>query len=407
MKVMKIELEKEKKYLLACSYGPDSMALFTMLLEGNFNFEVAHVNYNLRQESKEETEGLIYFCKAHKINIHIYENKEKITKNLEEKCREIRYNFFNKIYFENRFDCLLVAHNQDDNIETYLLQKKRKNLVNFYGISCKTSLFSMNVYRPLLDWKKSDLTKYCVDNKIPFAIDSSNLEDKFERNKIRHSLVEKMEDTKRKEMIDEINKENQKLKTYLEIANSFDSHKVEDLKQYDDPIFSYILTNMARKIYPNFELSSRLSKEISKVLDSGSPNVTISFKDNFCFIKEYDSFRFDFKSLEKGYSFKVNFGEKIDNDFVFFDSTFDLEKRNLCENDFPIQIRNALPDDEVQISGYIKKVRRLFIDWKMPLSVRKKWPVILNKFNQIVYIPRYQKSFTTDSSLNFYVKIEH
>ena len=47
---------KNSKILLACSYGPDSMALFDMLLKqvGNNGFEVAHVNYRLREESDDE-----------------------------------------------------------------------------------------------------------------------------------------------------------------------------------------------------------------------------------------------------------------------------------------------------------------------------------------------------------------
>ncbi|HOH94654.1 MAG TPA: ATP-binding protein, partial [Bacilli bacterium] len=44
---MQINLDHNKKYLLACSYGPDSMALFSLLLKGNYNFVVAHINYGL------------------------------------------------------------------------------------------------------------------------------------------------------------------------------------------------------------------------------------------------------------------------------------------------------------------------------------------------------------------------
>ena len=36
-----LNLEKNKKYLLACSYGPDSMALFDMLLKEGYRFAVA------------------------------------------------------------------------------------------------------------------------------------------------------------------------------------------------------------------------------------------------------------------------------------------------------------------------------------------------------------------------------
>ena len=45
-----------KTYLLGCSGGPDSMALFALLKENKINFEVAHVNYHLREEADKESE---------------------------------------------------------------------------------------------------------------------------------------------------------------------------------------------------------------------------------------------------------------------------------------------------------------------------------------------------------------
>ena len=61
-------------------------------------------------------------------------------------------------------------------------------------------------------------------------------------------------------------------------------------------------------------------------------------------------------------------------------------------------------NDEYLINGYKVKANRLFIDWKMPLSLRKRWPVIKDKNGNIIYIPRYQKDFKKNESLNFYVK---
>ena len=46
-----LNLDKNKKYLLACSFGPDSMALCEMLRQEKCNFSIAHVNYHLREES--------------------------------------------------------------------------------------------------------------------------------------------------------------------------------------------------------------------------------------------------------------------------------------------------------------------------------------------------------------------
>ena len=56
------KLNKNKKYLLACSYGPDSMALFNLLIKDNIDFDVAIVNYHLREESNLEVAWLKRYC---------------------------------------------------------------------------------------------------------------------------------------------------------------------------------------------------------------------------------------------------------------------------------------------------------------------------------------------------------
>ena len=81
-----LNLEKNKKYLLACSFGPDSMALFDMLLKEGYKFSVAHVNYHLREEADEEESKLRDFCFDHNIGIYVKDVDEGLgDSNLEKK----------------------------------------------------------------------------------------------------------------------------------------------------------------------------------------------------------------------------------------------------------------------------------------------------------------------------------
>ena len=43
-----LKLDKKKKYIVGCSFGPDSMALFFMLLKENYDFVVLNIDYNYR-----------------------------------------------------------------------------------------------------------------------------------------------------------------------------------------------------------------------------------------------------------------------------------------------------------------------------------------------------------------------
>ena len=80
-----LNLDHKKRYILACSYGPDSMALFSLLLKEGYDFDVAHVNYHLREESNAETEGLQQYCEKNKRKLFVLDVKENISRNIEAK----------------------------------------------------------------------------------------------------------------------------------------------------------------------------------------------------------------------------------------------------------------------------------------------------------------------------------
>ena len=119
---MKINLDKNKKYILGCSSGPDSMCLFSLLLKENINFVVANIDYNYREGSIEETELVRNYCEQN--NIDFYTKSVQYSTNFhnfEAWAREIRYDFFNELGEKLNIENILIAHNQDDLIETYLL----------------------------------------------------------------------------------------------------------------------------------------------------------------------------------------------------------------------------------------------------------------------------------------------
>ena len=403
--MIKINLDKNKRYLLACSFGPDSMALFDLLIINKYNFEVAHVNYGLRAEAKEETSKLTQYCEQKGVKLHIYKVEEEITRNIEEKCREIRYDFFQKIIEKHRLDALLVAHNQDDNIETFFLQKNRHNIVEKYGLDETSFIKNYMVIRPLLGVSKADLLKYCDDNGVPYAIDSSNMCDKFLRNKIRHNVVAKMDTNARQVAVEEIKNLNLKL---LESHNriKFENKKnVKELLEYNDEELAYHFTIRCRTYIPSFELSLKQVKEFRNVLMSDKPNVTIKLKKGLFFVKSYDLAEIKILPKETSYAYIIEKPCKFDCEYFALDFTNDASNRNVKDSDYPLTIRNASKDDKVKVKDYYVSMRREFINWKMPSELRSKWPVILNNKGEIIYAPRYNANFKPNLDINFYVKI--
>ena len=91
--MIRLNLDKKETYLLACSYGPDSMALLNLLLNGGYNFAVAHVNYGLREEARFETENLVDFCSKNSIKIYVknVEEKMKVKDRCCLNCKDVGY----------------------------------------------------------------------------------------------------------------------------------------------------------------------------------------------------------------------------------------------------------------------------------------------------------------------------
>lgn len=399
-----LNLDKNKTYLLACSFGPDSMALFKLLLDNEYRFYVAHVNYHLRSDSDKETEGLSNFCQKYQIKLFIKDVQSKIEKNIEEKCREIRYQFFADIINQNKeIDSVLVGHHQDDLLETYLLQKQRKILPNHYGLKEQTEIFGVKVIRPLLDYKKCDLEAFCKENDIPFALDYTNFLDVYQRNRIRHQVIEKMSDLDRDNLLKEIEKENEHLLILYKKLDGLNNLTNKEILALDNDLFRLYLTKIAKEVQPDFEVSNKVARQIKNVLTSDKPNIVSPINKELNFYKEYETCFFDYDLKENDYFYVMENPSILDTPYFHADFTGDTSNRNINKNDYPLIIRNAKNDDVIKINDYSVKVRRLFIDWKMPSSFRKRWPIILNKDNVPIYIPRYQSDFTIDEKCNFYV----
>ena len=401
----KLTLDKTKSYLLACSFGPDSMALFYMLLNQDFNFECAIVNYHLRKESNDEVKKLIDYASKNNIKVHVLDYKGKYVGNIEAKCRQIRYSFFKDLVNKYGFDSVLVAHHQDDLIETYLMQKSRQNCPIFYGIKEETRINGVKVIRPLLGFSKSALLKICKSNSIPFAVDKTNFDLSIKRNYIRHEIVMKMNEADRNDVLKKIDKENAKISTIL---GSIDFLKLNDAKyvvSLDDLSQKYLLNYLVKDINEKYYLSRKNVGQIINILKSKKPNSFTHIKGSLHLYRAYDNFKItDVKLEDVNYSYSMSSPSLLDAPFFYADFSKGASNRNVKDDDYPITIRKIRPGDYVYIKGYKVLARRLFIDWKMPLECRLVWPIILDKFGNPLYIPRYQKDFVPTKDSNFYVK---
>ena len=173
--------------ICAVSGGADSMALLWAMYQLKdqlgISLEAAHFNHNLRGAESDRDEAFVReFCKNHGIACYVGRG-EVISgeKGLEAAAREARYGFLQSLP-----GIIATAHTADDNAETMLMHLVRgTGLKGLGGITPKTD----RLIRPMLTVTRDDVEAFLEEYALPHVEDSSNAEDDFLRNRIRHGIL--------------------------------------------------------------------------------------------------------------------------------------------------------------------------------------------------------------------------
>jgi tRNA(Ile)-lysidine synthase len=184
------------------------------MYNSSYNLVVAHVNYQKRIDSDWDEKIVRNYCRKYSLLYEVYQvqgSEYNLKNNFQDKARQIRYHFFQKLADQYQTKYIVVAHHFDDHLETYLLQKQRKSLVDYWGLPTKTKFKKYWILRPLLPFTKQQITKYLNQKKIDYAIDSTNQLPIYQRNVIRKSLTE-LTKKEKSNLQKEIHQQNQELK---------------------------------------------------------------------------------------------------------------------------------------------------------------------------------------------------
>lgn len=183
------------KIVVAVSGGPDSMCLLNILknLRQKFNIElfVAHINHMIREEADSETEYVKNYCEKNNIKCfikraNVLEMAKEQKKGTEEMGRIVRYDFFEYVANEVSANKIAIAHTENDNAETILMNLMRgASLEGLKGIEPIRGKY----IRPLIECNREEIEKYCEINKLDPKFDKTNNDNTYTRNKIRNLLI--------------------------------------------------------------------------------------------------------------------------------------------------------------------------------------------------------------------------
>ena len=205
-------LEKGDKVIVGVSGGADSICLLFVLiqLQKELPFELAcvHVNHQLREADADADETYVKtFCERYRIPCEIYREDvaliaKKRKQSLEEAGREVRREAFVKTLKRYGGTKIALAHHQNDNAETFLMNVARgAGLKGLGGIRPVNG----NVIRPLLAVERGEVEKYLEEEGIVFCVDETNKSDAYMRNRIRNHILPYFEEQVNKRIVTHIN----------------------------------------------------------------------------------------------------------------------------------------------------------------------------------------------------------
>ncbi len=212
-----VQIEQGQKLLVAMSGGVDSSVLFDALsvlsMKMKFIIYVLHFNHKLRGLSSERDEKLVnqlskdYNVQYFNASGNVKQFAERNSLSIEYAARQLRYNFFEKVARTMNANFVATAHTADDNAETFFLNLFRgSGLTGLSGIPAKRNLVkNVMMLRPLITFRKKDLLEYAKIRRLKWFEDETNSLLNYTRNKIRLSLIPRLEEEFNPSITDIIN----------------------------------------------------------------------------------------------------------------------------------------------------------------------------------------------------------
>ncbi len=414
----KLSLKTGDVVVAGISGGPDSMALLYILNEFKNKLDLklvcAHINHNVREESDKEEEDLRKFCLKNKI---IFECK-KIDKwsndNFESEARSVRYNFFEELVENYGAKYLMTAHHADDLMETILMRIVRGSTLKGYsGFERIVEKENYTLVRPLYSVTKSQIEEFCKLNKIEYAVDKSNSDMKYTRNRYRSILLPFLKNENKNvhkkfikfsetliENSNYINREVNKVFNKVFQNGRLDLDKFEDL---DKLIQTNIIYNILEKIYEDdlITIGDTHVDLIFSIINSNKSSSTVHLPNNIIVIKSYNELIFKYDEVTYyEYDYEINDivnlpnGKIIERIDDINDNSNNIIRLNSKDVKLPLHVRNRKDGDRMEVKGLngSKKINDIFIDQKISLEERELWPVVLDSNNNIVWLPGLKKS---------------
>ncbi len=176
------------------------MALLHYLWKARHQFKweviAAHAHHQLRGEEADRDQRVVRaFCQqkgirfvSTRLNVKDYAAEQKLS--IQTAARELRYFWLEQLTEEYERCCVATGHHGDDQVETMLMKQIRGQVpLHSLGIRAVRPFGTGRLVRPFLVVTKEQIEHYCKEYGIEAVIDSSNLSERYTRNRFRQQII--------------------------------------------------------------------------------------------------------------------------------------------------------------------------------------------------------------------------
>ena len=349
----------------AVSGGADSMALLWALYllkeEWRLDLSAAHFNHHLRGAESDRDEAFVRaFCDGYGIPLHLGSGTIAAgKKGLEAAARDARYAFLRALPGK-----IATAHTADDNAETVLMHLVRgTGLKGLGGISPRNG----NVIRPMLNVTRQDVEAFLEEYAVAHIEDSSNSGDAFLRNRLRHHVMPLLKEENPR-LCENLSAMALRLRQDERVLEEFAAAAPRDIATLRT-LFPAVRARVLEQILKECgvrEPEAVHIRQLEALVFSENPSARADFPGGITVGRNYGILepvkpapvlRCEFKCCEAS--------EIVNTPWVF----------TVCPVG-GVFLRSRRSGDALRLSGGTKRVKKLFIDRKIPASQRDAIPIL-------------------------------
>ena len=403
-----------EKVVVALSGGLDSCVLLHLLsfaAPDRREVVVAHYDHGIRPVSAADALWVRGLCTAWGLPLRT--ERSAVAPSSEDAARRARYDFLERVRREAGASAIFLGHHADDQAETVLFRVLRGTGIS--GLAGIPRSREPAIYRPLLGFWREELEEYARRVHLAWREDTSNDELTYARNALRHRLLPDAERLvsagARRALVRLANTAAEEEAAWEELMEgplqSLETQERGDGLAFDRAAFLRLHPAVRRRalraLVRRFALTldeagTRLAVEFSSSGQSGrgidiGGGVELRRQLDRLVLRRRASTLPDRPlsipdagpgsgdALLGGVTIPVSWG----GDDVEAHERF--ERLSVDGGQFPLIVRSRMPGDRIRLPGGVKKLKKLYLEARIPSDDRGQIPVVVDAAGEVLWIP--------------------